>query len=61
MAGEGGGAARAGPFAAVAELTAAAEAERSAPRPAAAHARWIRPIADYERRETSEVHGTRYG
>jgi hypothetical protein len=39
----------------------AAEADRVAPAPAAAHAPWIRPIACYERRMTSEIHGARYG
>ena len=31
------------------------------PEPEAAHPRWIRPIGDYERRETTIVEGLRYG
>ena len=46
---------------AVAELTAAPEAERSDGGPEAGRPRWIRPLADYERRTTSDVHGARYG
>jgi hypothetical protein len=42
------------------EPTAAPEAERIDPRPTGAQ-RWIRPIGDYERRVTSEIHGARYG
>jgi hypothetical protein len=70
MEAEGGGE-RAGPSAAVAELTAAAEPkpesepesepERIEPEPAAAHAPWVRPIGDYDRRETTTVEGLRYG
>ena len=41
--------------------TAAPEAGRIEPEPEAAHARWIRPIGDYERRETTVVEGLRYG
>jgi hypothetical protein len=54
---------RAGPSAAVAELTAAAEPECDEPKPAEATRSlgWIRPLACYERRETTEVHGARYG
>jgi hypothetical protein len=56
------GAAPAGPSAAVAELTpAAAEADRSDRGSAVASSRWIRPLTCYGRRETTEVHGTRYG
>jgi hypothetical protein len=29
--------------------------------PAVAHAPWVRPIGDYERRETTVVEGLRYG
>jgi hypothetical protein len=29
--------------------------------PATAHPRWIRPLACYERRETTLIEGTRYG
>ena len=53
---------RGAPSAAVAELTAAApEADPIEPRPTTAHAPWIRPIGDYERRETTIVEGLRYG
>jgi hypothetical protein len=31
------------------------------PKPAASHAPWIHPIAEYERRETTIVEGPRYG
>jgi hypothetical protein len=51
---------RAGPSAAVAELTAAAEPELPDRRSTAAHPPWVRPIADYERRMTGEIHGARY-
>jgi hypothetical protein len=30
-------------------------------RPAHAYQPWIRRLADYERRETIEIHGSRYG
>ena len=48
------------PYAAVA-LTAAPEADHIDGGPAAAHPRWLRPLSDYERRETTLVEGTRYG
>jgi hypothetical protein len=51
----------AGPSAAVAELKAAAETDRSDGGSAVASSRWIRPLTCYGRRETTEVHGTRYG
>ena len=51
----------AGPSAAVAELTAAAKLEPRKPEPTTTHSRWIRPLADYERRETTVVEGLRYG
>ena len=41
--------------------TTAAEAGRIEPQPQAAHPRWVRPIGDYERRETTIVEGLRYG
>jgi hypothetical protein len=41
--------------------TAALEAGRIEPEPEAAHPRWIRPIGDYDRRETTVVEGLRYG
>jgi hypothetical protein len=41
--------------------TAAPEAERIEPGSAAAPPRWVRPISDYERRETTIVEGLRYG
>jgi hypothetical protein len=31
------------------------------PRPIAPFPRWVRPLADYERRETTIVEGLRYG
>jgi hypothetical protein len=51
---------RAGPYAA-AGLTAELEAEALDSQPAVAHAPWVRPITDYERRETTEVEGLRFG
>lgn len=42
------------PFAAVAELTPAAAQE-------AEHARWVKPLSSYERKETTIVEGLRYG
>ena len=48
--------------AAVAELTAPApEVDRIEPGPASTPPRWIRPLADYERKETTIVEGLRYG
>jgi hypothetical protein len=35
--------------------------ERLDPQLAVAHAPWVRPIGDYERRETTIVEGMRYG
>jgi hypothetical protein len=40
---------------------AAPEAGRIEPELEAAHPRWVRPIGDYERRETTIVEGLRYG
>jgi hypothetical protein len=57
----GGGGGGAGPYAAAVELTAEEKPQRLEPKPAVAHARWIRPIGDYERRETTIVEGLRYG
>jgi hypothetical protein len=53
--GEGGAA----PSVAVA-VRAAAEPEPVEPGPAAP-ARWLKPLSTYDRRESSEVHGRRYG
>ena len=64
LAGEGGedGVGRRGPpYDGVAQLTATPEAERVNPETAPGHAPWIRPIAEYERRETTVVEGLRYG
>ena len=63
---EGRGAAPGGgpsgaPYVAAVELTAEQKPERLDPQPAVAHAPWVRPIGDYERRETSIVEGLRYG
>jgi hypothetical protein len=52
---------RGGPYVTAVSVTAEPEAKLIDPKPATAHAPWIRPIADYDRRMTSEVHGTRYG
>ena len=41
--------------------TATPEADRIEPEAEASHPRWIRPIGDYERRETTIVEGLRYG
>jgi hypothetical protein len=57
----GGGGGGAGPYAAAVELTAEEKPELLDPRPAVAHAPWIRLIWDYERRETTIVEGLRYG
>jgi hypothetical protein len=51
----------AGPSAAAVELTAEEKPELPDPQPAVAHAPWVRPIRDYERRETTLVEGLRYG
>ena len=69
MESEGRGAApyraerRAGPSAAVAELTsAAAEPEPGRIEPKhGAQSRWVKPLSFYERRETTVVEGLRYG
>ncbi len=53
---------RAGPSAAVAELTAAAEPEPERIEPKRqAQSRWVKPLSCYERRETTFVEGIRYG
>jgi hypothetical protein len=54
---------RAAPYAASVpvELTAEEKPELPDPQPAVAHAPWVRPIGDYERRETMIVEGLRYG
>jgi hypothetical protein len=52
----------AGPYAAVAELTAAAEPEPQPIEPEpGAQSRWVKPLSCYERRETTVVEGLRYG
>jgi hypothetical protein len=57
-AGATAGERRPGPFSAVAELTtAAAENDRVEAEPARVHEPWIRSIACYQRRETTEIHG----
>ena len=54
--------AHAGPSAAVAELTAAAEPEPKPTEPEpGAQSRWLKPLSCYERRETTIVEGLRYG
>jgi len=42
-------------------VTAEAEANLIDQTPAALHAPWIKPIGDYERKETTIVEGQRYG
>ena len=42
-------------------LTATKKPEPLEPGPAVAHTPWIRPLADYERKETTIVEGLRYG
>ena len=49
------------PYDAAVELTAGPEPEPVDLKPASPHAPWIRPIGDYERRETTIVEGLRYG
>jgi hypothetical protein len=62
IGGEGRGAAPcAGPYDRVAQLTATPEPQPLELQSPAAHARWVRPIGDYERRETTIVEGLRYG
>jgi hypothetical protein len=58
MATRGRGAA---PYAGIAQLTAAPEAEPLDLRPAAAHAPWLKPLGSYDRRETHELQVSRYG
>jgi hypothetical protein len=48
------------PYAA-AVTTAEKKPELLDPRPATAHAPWVRPLSCYERRETTVVEGLRYG
>jgi hypothetical protein len=52
---------RGGPYITAVTVTAEPEANLIDQTPAAAHARWIRAIGDYERRETTIVEGPRYG
>jgi hypothetical protein len=49
---------RGGPYATAVELTAEPEPERLEEK---AYAAWIRPLADYERREAHEFQMSRYG
>jgi hypothetical protein len=58
MEAEGGGTA---PYAAAVELTAEPKPDRVNPEPPGAPARWLKPLECYDRRESSEVHGSRYG
>jgi len=59
MADQGDGA---GPSAAAGGLTPAAEPERSDPEPQApARERWLKSLSAYDRRHSSEIHGSRYG
>jgi hypothetical protein len=51
----------AGPSATAVELTAEEKPELRDPQPAFVHAPWVKPIGDYERRETTLVEGLRYG
>jgi hypothetical protein len=43
------------------ELTVGEKPERPDPQPAVVHTPWVKPIGDYERRETTLVEGLRYG
>jgi hypothetical protein len=61
MAIEGRGAEPAGPSAAVAELTTAAEPEPKPELEPAAQSRWVLPIGRYMRAVTSEFACVRYG
>jgi len=49
------------PYVAAVSVTAEAEANLIDQRPAASRAPWIKPIGDYERKETTIVEGQRYG
>jgi hypothetical protein len=51
---------RSAPYLGAVDLKAAPEPE-PAPAPARAHPSWIRPLTDYERRESSWMHGARFG
>jgi hypothetical protein len=50
-----------GPSSAVAELTAAAEAEPLEPQPTEARPPWVKPIGTCVRQVTSELQAARYG
>ena len=49
------------PYVAAVSVTAEAEANLIDQTPAASHAPWIKPIGDYEWKETTIVEGLRYG
>ena len=49
------------PYVAAVSVTAEAEANLIDQTPAASHAAWIKPIGDYERKETTTIEGLRYG
>jgi hypothetical protein len=49
------------PYVAAVSVTAEAEANLIDQTPAAVHAPWIRPLTDYERKQTTTVEGLRYG
>ena len=61
MAGSGREGYRGAPYGGVAELKATPEPEPVNPKSAGAFPRWVRPLAEYERRETTVVEGLRYG
>jgi hypothetical protein len=50
-----------GPYAAAVELTEGPEPELLDPRPADAHAPWLKPLDSYDRRERCEFQVSRYG
>jgi hypothetical protein len=49
-----------GPYVTAVSVT-AAKSNLVDPKRAAAHSPWIKPIRNYERRETTPVEGLRYG
>jgi hypothetical protein len=49
------------PYATAVELTAAAEPELIEPQPEPARQRWLKPLSSYDRRESSWIHGARFG
>lgn len=50
-----------GPYSGAVDLEAAPQPKLIEPKPATAHVPWIRKLSEYDRRESSWMHGARFG